>query len=138
MHLKFICQEKPRKYGIKVMCLADAKTSYLLNAYIYSGKGSDNVGLTEGEKELSIPTQTVVRLSRPIQGSNRNITSDNWFSSNKLVDELLKRKLTYVGTVKKDKKMIPEEFLQNPDRLVGSSLYGFRPEITLLSYVLRE
>lgn len=80
----------PKKYRIKVMCLADAKNSYLLNAYIYSGKDSDSksqaVGLTEDEKELSIPTQSVVRL---IQGSNRNITADNWFSSNELVDELL-------------------------------------------------
>lgn len=52
------------------MCLADAKPSYLLNAYISLGKDSDSVGLTEDEKELSIPTQSVVRLSRPIQGSN--------------------------------------------------------------------
>lgn len=128
---------KPKKYGIKVLCLADAKTSYLLNAYIYSGKDSDSVGLTEEEKKLSIPTQSVVRLSRPIQGSNRNITADNWFSSVELVDELTKRKLTFVGTLRKDKKCIPEEFLPNPNRPLGSSLYGFRPEdkMTLLSYV---
>lgn len=129
--------KKPKKYGIKVLCLADAKTSYLLNAYIYSGKDSDSVGLTEEEKKLSIPTQSVLRLSRPIQGSNRNITADNWFSSIELIDELAKRKLTFVGTLRKDKKCIPEEFLQNPKRPVGSSLYGFRPEekTTILSYV---
>lgn len=99
--------KKPRKYGIKIMCLCDAKTSYLLNAYIYTGKGSDSVGLTEAEKKLSIPTQSVIRLCKPIISTNRNVTADNWFSSVEFVDELLQRKLTYVGILKKDKKAIP-------------------------------
>lgn len=87
------------------MCQADAKTSYLCNAYIYTGKGSDGVGLTETEKTLSIPTQSVIRLCKPIERINRNVTADNWFSSLEVVDELCKRKLTYLGTLKKDKKM---------------------------------
>lgn len=135
---KVYMPKKPKKYGIKVMCLADAKTSYLLNAYIYSGKGSDSIGLTEAEKQLSIPTQSIVRLCRPIQGTNRNVTGDNWFTPIEAVDELLKRKLTYVGTMRRDKKQIPEQFLQNPRRPVGSSLYGFRSDITLLSYVPKK
>lgn len=44
---------KPKKYGLKVMCLADAKTSYLFNAYIYTGKGSDGIGLSEKEKKCT-------------------------------------------------------------------------------------
>ncbi|KAJ4430617.1 hypothetical protein ANN_19206 [Periplaneta americana] len=40
--------------------------------------------------------------------SNRNITGDNWFSSVELVDELLKVGLTYIGTVRKNKREIPE------------------------------
>lgn len=124
--------KKPKKYGIKVMCLADAKTSYLCNAYIYTGKGSDGVGLTEAEKNLSIPTQSVVRLCKVIEGTNRNVTADNWFSSVEGVDELCKRKLnTYVGTLIKNKLCIPVEFLPNNDRPVISTLYGFRDELTL-------
>ncbi|XP_054290049.1 piggyBac transposable element-derived protein 3-like [Macrosteles quadrilineatus] len=130
--------KKPKKYGIKVMCLADAKTSYLCNAYIYTGKGSDGVGLTEAEKNLSIPTQSVVRLCKVIEGTNRNVTADNWFSSVEGVDELRKRKLTYVGTLKKNKLCIPVEFLPNNDRPVISTLYGFRNELTLLSFVPKK
>lgn len=130
--------KKPKKYGIKVMCLADAKTSYLCNAYIYTGKGSDGVGLSETEKNLSIPTQAVIRLCKVIEGTNRNVTADNWFSSLDGVEELRKRNLTYVGTLKKDKRCIPVEFLPNNDRPVISTLYGFRNEITLLSFVPKK
>lgn len=55
--------------------------------------------MTETEKTLSIPTQSVVRLCKPIEGTNRNVTADNWFLSLEVVDALCKRKLTYVGTL---------------------------------------
>lgn len=130
--------KKPKKYGIKIMCLADAKTSYLCNAYIYTGKGSDGIGLTESEKNLSIPTQSAIRLCKTIEGTNRNVTADNWFSSIECMDELHKRKLTYVGTLKKDKRCIPLEFLPNNSRPTISTLYGFRNDATLLSFVPKK
>jgi hypothetical protein len=129
---------KPRKYGIKVVCLADAKTSYLLNAYIYTGKGSDGKSLSEYEKTLSVPTQAVLQVCKPILGTNRNVTADNWFTSIEVADELLKRQTTYVGTVKKDKKMIPQEFMPNNEREVHSTLYGFRGPFTLVSFVPKK
>lgn len=135
---KMYMPKKPRKYGLKIMCLADAKTSYLLNAYMYTGKGSDSLTLTEEEKQLSVPTQSVIRLCQPIIRSNRNITADNWFTSMELVEELLKRNLTYVGTVKRNKREIPLEFLQHPDRPVPSVIYGFKKDSTLLSFVPKK
>lgn len=35
-------KSKPARYGIKVMCLCDAKTHYLYNAFIYTGKTEIN------------------------------------------------------------------------------------------------
>lgn len=107
---KVYMPNKPNKYGLKILSLTDARTSYFYNGYIYCGKGSDGRGLNEEEKKLSIPTQTVLRLIPPIVNSNRNITADNWFSSIQLVEELLKRKLTYVGTLKKIKKKFLNRF----------------------------
>lgn len=92
--------------------------------------------MTETEKTLSIPTQSVVRLCKPTEGTNRKVTADNWFLSLEVVDELCKRKLTYVGTLKKDKRCIPVEFLPNNYRPITSTLYGFKNELTLLSFVL--
>ena len=129
---------KPEKYGLKIMILCDAKTHYLLNAYIYTGKGSDGVGLSSEEKKLLIPSQSVIRLARPIESSCRNITADNYFSSIEVVNELKERKLTYVGTLKKNKREIPLEFLPQKNRREGSSEYGFTKDMTLVSYVPKK
>lgn len=129
---------KPAKYGIKVMCLADSRSSYFYNAYIYTGRGSDSRGLNEEEKKLKLPSQSVVRLCKPIEKTNRNITADNWFSSLEIVHELRKRGLTYVGTLRKNKREIPPDFQANRSRPEGSSLYGFADNITIISYVPKK
>lgn len=135
---KMYMPNKPSKYGLKIQCLTDARNNYLHNAYIYSGKGSDGNTLNNEEKRLAIPTQSVIRLARPFEHTNRNVTADNWFSSVELVTELKKRGLTYLGTLKKNKREIPNAFLPNKNRASNTSLYGFTNEITLLSYVPRK
>lgn len=130
--------KKPKKYGMKVMCLTDARTSFLVNAYIYTGKDSDGVGLTEEERKKPVTVQSLTRLCKVIEGTNRNVTADNWFSSMDGVEELGKMKLTYVGTIRRDKRAIPEEFQANKDRPVVSTLYGFRGEVAILSFVPKK
>lgn len=77
---KIYIPNKTCKYGLKVMCLTDARTGYLLNAYVCTGKDSDGQSLDQTEKRLQKPTQAVfrvIRLIKPIEKSNRNITADN-------------------------------------------------------------
>lgn len=64
-------KSKPGRYGIKIQCLCDAKTFYLFNAFIYHGKEN-----TSREDKRSVPTRTVMKLAKPIYGTNRNITGD--------------------------------------------------------------
>lgn len=135
---KMYMPQKPAKYGIKIMAMTDARTNYLCNAFIYSGADCYGKTLNESEKLLKKPSQAVLRLIKPIEGSNRNITCDNWFSSIELAKTLLDKNLTYVGTLKKNKTEIPVEFLPAKDRDVLSSVYGFTKDITLLSYVPKE
>lgn len=123
-------KSKPAKYGIKIMCLCDSKTHYLYNAFIYTGKSTSN-----RRGQVSIPTQNVLKLAEPLFGTKRNITADNWFSSVELVDKLLEHNLTYVGTMRKNKREIPSEFLPKKEREVGSTLFGFVKDKTLASYV---
>ena len=135
---KMYIPSKPEKYGIKIMALTDAKTSYLFNAYIYKGKNSDGHGLAEKEKKLGKPLQAVIRLAHPLYNSNRNITCDNWFTSVELVENLLKHNLTCVGTLKKNKREIPPEFLPTKGRKVGETCYGFTKNLTLLSHTPKK
>lgn len=74
-------------------------------------------------------------MIKPIEKTSRNVTGDNWYTSMELVDELKKKGITYVGTVKKNKRMIPSEFLPNRTRQVNSSNFGFTSDKTLVSYV---
>lgn len=135
---KMYMPNKPAKYGIKLMCATDARTNYLYSSYIYTGKDSDGVTLPSEEKRYSKPTQAVLRLCKPFEKSNRNVTADNWFTSIELVNVLRERGLTYVGTLKKNKREIPREFLPAKARTVDSSLFGFANHITLLSHVPKK
>lgn len=96
--------QKPRKYGIKILAITDARTHYFLDGYVYTGAGSDGETLSDTEKKFKKPTQSVLCLVKSIEGSNRNLTADNWFTSMEVINELQKRGLTYVGTVKKIKE----------------------------------
>lgn len=132
---KIYMPRKPAKFGLKIMMLCDARSSYCYNAYIYTGKNSDGSGLSNEYANCSNPTKPVIRLTQCIFNTNRNVTGDNWFSSIPLAELLSKKGLTYVGTLKKNKPEIPLSFQVNRRREVGSSLYGFTNQLTLLSYV---
>lgn len=135
---KMYMPAKPNKYGLKIQCLADAKTHYVLNAYLYTGKGSDGMYLTEDEKKLAIPTQACLRLCKPIFNSNRNITVDNWYTSIELCNVMKERGLTVVGTLRKNKREIPPEFQASKTRAVESSLFGFTKDLSIVSFVPKK
>lgn len=68
------------------------------------------------------PTQCVVKLCKPIENMNKNITADNYFSSIETPDELRNCGLTYVGTMRKNKLAIPNEFHGNDNWRVGLAM----------------
>ncbi|CAH1990806.1 unnamed protein product [Acanthoscelides obtectus] len=125
---------KPSKYGIKTFALVDAKTAYTMKLETY-------VGLQPpGPYQQSNNAKDIVmRMVEPVQGTNRNITGDNWFTSIPLVNELLtEKKLTYVGTLRKNKREIPKEFLPQKDRDKFTSIFGFQENCTIVSYCLQK
>ncbi|KAF2879059.1 hypothetical protein ILUMI_27112 [Ignelater luminosus] len=79
----------------------------------------------------------VTRLCELIFGSNRSVTTDGWFTSKELADTLLnEHKL--LGTIGKNKKQLPPEFVEGRGRPVGSNMFGFQGNCTLLSYIPRK
>lgn len=121
---------KPNKYGIKCFALVDAKLYYTYNIEIYAGKQP------EGPFSISNkPSEVVKRLAEPLFGSGRNITADNWFTDMDLVSYLKQKKISYVGTVRKNKRQLPPEFVATKGRTQFTSLFGFNDGKTLVSYV---
>lgn len=120
------------------MALTDACTYYLHSAFLNTRKDCYECTLNQEQQKLTKPRQSVIHLVKQIQGTNRNVTGDNWFSSIELVNELCDHGCTYVGNMKKNKVEIPKEFQPNANREVKSSLYGFTEDVTPLSFVPKE
>lgn len=119
---KMFFPSRPDKYGLKIISLCDARTFYLILGIPYVGK--------EGNKkkgDLKLPTQYVLTLTESVRNSNRNVTTDNWFT-----EELTNRKLTLVGTLRKNKKEIPPSMLKSAP--AGSSRFMYQDDKMILSF----
>ena len=51
---------------------------------------------------------------------------------------MLKKNIILVGTLRKNKRQIPPEFVSNKNRSPNTSLFGFRDNCTLVSYIPRK
>lgn len=94
---------KPARYSIKIWAACDAVSSYALNIEIYSGKPEG--GAAERKQE----TRVALDMSQSLSG--HNITCENFFTSYNLGQELLKRKLTMIGRIHKNRTELPPQVL---------------------------
>ncbi|KAJ8395758.1 hypothetical protein AAFF_G00029950 [Aldrovandia affinis] len=117
---------KPAKYGIKIWAACDANSSYALNLQVYTGKP---VG---GAAERNQDMRVVLDMAQGLRG--HNITCDNFFTLYNLGQELLKKKLTMVGTVRKNRTELPAELLAIKNRAPQSSKFVFTDTTALVSY----
>lgn len=129
---------KPGKFGLKIQNLVDSRTCYTYNAYIYCGKGSDGYGLTKDEQKLSVPTQSLIKLTSPIQHTDRNVFMDNWYCSLESATELKERGLNSLGTMRKNRKGIPSGFGDSRGRSADTSRYLYSIDGTILSYAPKK
>ena len=123
---------KPNKYGIKIFWLADSFTSYPYLAEVYIGRqpGAD--------RSRGSGPAILRRLSQPLENTGRNITVDNFFTDFQTAKDLLAKRVTLVGTVRKNKRDIPKDFQPHRNRPVESSLFGFDGQLTIVSYVPKK
>lgn len=94
---------KPDKFGIKFWLAVDSKSTYLLNGFPYVGK-DDHRPATQ-----SMPAHVVMKLMEPFAGKGRNVTTDNFFTSLRLSEELKAKKTSIVGTMNRIRREIPNE-----------------------------
>lgn len=119
---------KPSKFGIKFWLLCDVKTSYVLTAKPYVGK--------EERDGDSLPQHVVLQLMDPYRDSGLNVTTDNYFTSLRLAQKLLQINITLVGTVRGNRREIPQELRCNSSQPLHASRFLFTEEegILMISY----
>lgn len=83
---------------MKCFALCDSKSYYTANLKVYCGKQRD-----EPFGASKSPSDVVKRLVTPIENSNRNLTTDNSYTSVPLADYLLTKNITMLKTIKKPK-----------------------------------
>lgn len=118
---------KPAKYGIKIWVTCDVATSYAWRMQIYTGKPPGS------SREVNQGMRVTLQLTEGLQG--HTVTCDNFFTSFALAEELLRRKLALVGTIRKNKPELPPQLLQLRQREILSSVFAFTKTAMAVSYM---
>lgn len=118
---------KPGRNGIKFWTICDSITAYAWKLEVYTGK-------TGEKREKNQGGDVVMRLVKDIENFGRNITCDNFFTSYSLANYLLSKKLTIIGTIRKNKPDLPSCFTNPKKREILSTLFGFQNNKMILSY----
>ncbi len=84
--------------------LCDTETSFAHRMQVYTGKEQNTAPETSQGKRV------VLDLTEGLQG--RTMVCDNFFTSLSLAEELRQRKMTLVGTIRKNKPELPPILLQ--------------------------
>lgn len=97
---------------------------------VYTGNPMD--GPPKKKQTLCV----VLDLIHGLKG--HNVTLDNLFSSYEFVQLLLKRNITMLGTIRKNKPELPIEFTHSKGVEVFSSIFGFTTDTTLVGYTPKK
>lgn len=133
---KVFMKDKPGKYGIMIRMLTDVTMRYVIKMEVYCGMKNPITGNERG------PSFIVKRLVEQIKATSRNVTTDRFYTSVDLAEDLYKNYcLTLVGTLQKNRKHIPEFLKCTGNRELYSSIFAFsdpstnQAPVTLQSYI---
>jgi len=134
-HAKFkvFIPSKPGKYGLLLRMMTDAKSRYVLNIIPYAGKPADGIREPPG-----LAQRLVHQFMLPYKGSGRNVTMDRFYTSVELAEELLRDKMTIVGTMNSSRRGVPDRMKASKSHAEPSSSFLFTRELTIVSYVPEE
>ena len=126
--VKQYISSKPGKYGIKPQTICDSTCFYIWKMQVYIRKNAGSA------RETNQGTRIVLDLAEGIDNSCRNITCDNFFTNLSLVQKLLQKNLTLIGTMRKNKPEFPTEFTVAKGRNVKSTVFGFQLDAMIASH----
>jgi hypothetical protein len=85
---------KSARYGIKIYVVTDARTSYVLQVIVYTGKNTN-----ETEDGMKKTVQVVTKLLEDYMGTNRHVFVDRFYTSLELLRVLDANGIKMTGTV---------------------------------------
>ena len=97
----------------KIWKLCDATTAYVLDLDVYGGKKSEN----------SSPYDAVMKLMEGYLDKHHVVVMDNYFTSVPLFTDLLARSTYASGTLRLNRKYLPNECKEKKDMEPGESHY---------------
>ena len=95
--------KKHKRFGIKIYKLCD-ETGYTYNMTVYLGRDRQRTA-----RHLTATHATVSELTENIQGRCHKLYMDNYFSSPNLFDDLATKQIYCCGTVRPNRKGMPQD-----------------------------
>ena len=95
--------KKHKRFGIKFYEIC-VETGYTYDMTIYLGRDRQRTA-----RHLTVTRATVSELTKKIQGSGHKLYMDNQFSSSDLFDDLDTKQIYCFGTVRPNRKSMPQD-----------------------------
>ena len=105
----------------------DKDSKYVVNRFSYVGRDKTC------SRDERVSDQVVMRLLKPHLIKGRNVTTDNYVTSTKLVTELQKYKTSLLVTVNRIRKKVPAVIQHIKEPLYSTTLYK-SGDITMIVY----
>ena len=122
---------KPDKYGIKFWMLVEVDSKYVLNYLPYLGRK------VNAPRATNLGQSVVMDLMEPFFGKGYNVTTDNFFTSLPLCHLLKLRKTSIVGTLRQNRREIPQELRKNIE-IYNTEFYKDNEGVFLTKYQGKE
>ena len=99
-------KEKPAKYGLLFQSINSAKVPYTYTSLIYAGKPVDIPGLYYVQTTDDNIKYLVNNLTREANIKGLNLSTYRFYTNNEIVNWLLEKNVTCVGTIKGNRRGI--------------------------------
>ena len=101
--------KKRKHFGIKIYKLCD-ESGYTYDMKVYLGRDSRSATDNRTATHATVTHATVTHLTSRVQGLGHQLFMDNFFSTPRLFDDFLRRKMHPCGTVRPNRKDMPSDF----------------------------
>ena len=86
------------------------------------------------ERHVNLGRNTAIKLATLFFKTGRNVTTGNFFTDKDLANTLMSNGLTFVGTVRTNKRFLPEVFKVKKGQQLHESSFVFQEKLTLVNY----